>query len=108
MNKVQYQQQLQSHTWQLTRERIVDQSFGICEYCHQPDDFLQVHHEKYIGKHPSDTPDEHLKAVCRKCHNLKHWTDRLAAYSQRKRELFASGIFVSHEMNEQLIKSFEV
>lgn len=106
--KERYREKLNRHEWRITRERIVHRAMGVCEYCFESGDVFDVHHEKYTGANPWDTPDEHLKCICRRCHDLKHWTDRLAAYTKRKRELFDSGVIVTSEIDRNLIEVFEV
>ena len=39
-----------------------------CQYCYDTKTELQVHHIKYIGTAPEETPDEYLVTLCKDCH----------------------------------------
>lgn len=66
-----------SPRWKDTRWRIILRDGGACTVCGAKQ-ILAVHHERYIGSHPSDTPDEYLKTLCHHCHDKAHDIERKA------------------------------
>lgn len=102
-----YRDMLLDARWEETRRRIVCRANGTCECCGLPTARFEVHHLKYMGTHPSDTPDEHLKAVCRSCHDLPHWVERNHRYVMHKRALMASGDF-NADIHQELIRKYEI
>ena len=103
-----YSDLLKSHRWQTTRARVNSYGKGRCEYCNNKTDSPEVHHERYDGDHPSDTPDAFLKSICPACHYEIHWIRRLRLYSAEKRRLYEDKIFIDDEMHQALIKRFRV
>ncbi len=106
MSKEIYKKQLLSFKWSETRKRIIDRAFGHCEGCREETELFEVHHTEYHGDHPSDTPDEFLKALCSSCHDNLHWQKRLAEYSKRKSELFSIG--APQQEIDNLVMEFNV
>lgn len=102
-----YAELLLDARWMATRQRIIARANGKCENCGLPTERFDVHHTKYIGTHPSDTPDEFLVALCRGCHDLPHWVERLHRYTMHKRSLVESGDFTP-EIHQELIKKYEI
>ena len=65
-----------SQRWIETRWRIIRRDKGACTVC-GAFQVLAVHHEKYVGNHPADTPDEFLKTLCHHCHQRAHGIERI-------------------------------
>ena len=103
--RIRYQGKIRSNRWAETRERIIHKANGICEECGFKAQIFNVHHEKYIGDHPSDTPDEFLKALCQACHDGLHWVDRLKKYAAHKRLL---GLDLTPCVDRELIEFYRV
>lgn len=105
-----YALQLKSPEWKATRERILIRADGECENClsSTPKSGLKVHHERYLGNHPSDTPDEFLIALCQDCHDLYHWQDRMDLYLNKKCELVVKGVPMLPDLQEKLIDHYNV
>lgn len=62
-----YHKHLEGPRWQHKRLQIVKRDNGRCVNCRSQED-LQVHHIKYIGHHPCDTPNCYLVTLCEPCH----------------------------------------
>lgn len=65
-----YSTKLKSPKWQRKRLEIFQRDNFTCTSCGESDETLHVHHEKYVGANPWDTPSEFLKTVCHQCHGL--------------------------------------
>jgi hypothetical protein len=59
---------LKDPRWQKKRLEIFQRDEFMCQECFSPDKTLHVHHIKYVGKFPWDTPDLYLVTLCDKCH----------------------------------------
>lgn len=108
LTKQSYKIMLRSPSWQEKRVEILNRAGGVCEHCGRQTQFLEVHHEKYSGTHPSDTDNEWLKAICRECHDLESWTERLRKYSEHKAQLEDMGVVIDADISEELIRRYEV
>jgi len=70
-----YQRQLKDPRWAELRLTILSRDNWECKACgSHPDRFsmLHVHHTKYIGRYPWDTPAEYLITLCFLCHERVH------------------------------------
>lgn len=65
-----YSIKLKNPKWQKKRLEIFQRDNFTCVYCSETEETLHVHHEKYIGENPWDTPNEFLKTVCETCHKI--------------------------------------
>lgn len=66
-----YSEKLSDVRWRQLALDVKDRDGNVCVFCESPFN-LQVHHEKYVGKHPWNTPSEYLITVCRICHAKEH------------------------------------
>jgi hypothetical protein len=55
--------------WQQTRLRVMSRDNWRCAACRNGLATLHIHHMKYIGDVPWDTPDEWLQTLCETCHS---------------------------------------
>lgn len=67
-----YGVKLQDPRWQKKRLEILDRDGFACQLCKDKESTLHVHHLKYIGDNPWDTPDSLLITVCEACHEAEH------------------------------------
>lgn len=68
-----YHAYLQSDTWH-TRRRSYLAKHPFCEHC--PEAATLVHHKRYDAvDFVGSEPDEHLMALCERCHKLVHSTN---------------------------------
>ncbi len=65
-----YSEKLKSPKWQKKRLKILERDDFTCQYCQDSESPLHIHHKKYVGDDPWDTPDEFLITVCEICHEL--------------------------------------
>ena len=63
-----YSDKLNSPHWQKKRLEILSRDEFTCQYCFDKDTQLQIHHLKYKGIKPEETPDEYLVTLCKDCH----------------------------------------
>lgn len=69
--KEEYRKKLKSERWVETAARIRKRDGNRCRRCGGKS-FLHVHHLRYCGADPWDTPDEYLVTRCRWCHKREH------------------------------------
>lgn len=65
-----YAEKLTDPRWQKKRLQIFERDGWKCTICSDEGNTLNVHHEKYVGDNPWDTPDEFLKTLCQDCHSI--------------------------------------
>ena len=65
-----YSEKLRDPRWQKKRLRIFKRDKWVCSFCSDATTTLNVHHERYIGSNPWDTPACFLKTVCKECHSI--------------------------------------
>lgn len=65
-----YAEKLNDPRWQKKRLSIFQRDEFKCLLCTDDQTQLHVHHDKYVGKNPWDTPDELLKTYCKHCHAI--------------------------------------
>lgn len=65
-----YSEKLKSPAWQKKRLKILERDSWTCQYCQDTESTLHVHHQKYVGENPQDTPDEFLITCCEICHSI--------------------------------------
>ena len=69
---------LKDPRWQRKRLEIFNRDGWECQHCFEKNKTLNIHHIKYIGEYPWETPDKYLITLCEDCHkeetNLK-WCD---------------------------------
>lgn len=65
-----YAEKLKDPRWQKKRLQIFERDQWKCTCCADTETTLNVHHKKYIGENPWDTPEEFLITVCEKCHGI--------------------------------------
>lgn len=63
-----YQEKLKDPRWQRKRLKILERDDFQCQRCCEVKNTLHVHHLKYEGSNPWDTPDEYLQTLCENCH----------------------------------------
>ena len=66
-----YSQLLKTKQWQKVRNRILLRDKYTCQKCNFKMN-LEVHHIKYKGKYPWQTPDKYLITLCEICHAKEH------------------------------------
>lgn len=64
-----YAKKLQDPRWQRKRLEIFNRDKFCCLICSSNTDMLQVHHERYC-KNPWESPNEDLKTLCFRCHDI--------------------------------------
>lgn len=70
--KISYREQLNHKFWKDKREHIINIRGNKCERCGS-ENFLQVHHKKYIkGKLAWEYEDKLLECLCGSCHKKHH------------------------------------
>lgn len=65
-----YAEKLKLPSWQKKRLKILERDNFTCQYCQDTESPLHIHHKKYIGNNPWDTPDEFLITCCEICHSI--------------------------------------
>jgi hypothetical protein len=63
-----YSEKLKSPKWQKKRLQILERDEFSCNLCGDDTTELHVHHERYVGQMPWDTPDKYLNTLCKNCH----------------------------------------
>ena len=71
INMATYSEKLRDPRWQRMRLEILQRDSWKCTRCGNTENTLHVHHIKYCGKDPWDTPVEFLKTLCEFCHSLE-------------------------------------
>lgn len=69
MNRIEYQQYLQSNHWLQLRAKKLKQSKKRCGICLSPHR-LEIHHLTYRNIYDVETAD--LRVLCHDCHDLYH------------------------------------
>lgn len=67
-----YSDKLKNPKWQKKRLSVLNRDKWKCKLCGDADTNIQVHHTKYVGANPWDTPDEFLISICEHCHQVLH------------------------------------
>lgn len=70
--KQKYRQFLSHPKWQKKRLKIMERDNWTCVQCGETELQLHVHHKRYMGEMPWDTPDKYLETVCFICHYNEH------------------------------------
>lgn len=61
-----YDDYMHSVAWRLKRSLVLERAQGVCEWCGDESQRLDVHHKSY--EHFCQEPLSDLMAVCQKCH----------------------------------------
>jgi len=73
---------LKDPRWQRKRLEIFQRDDFACQHCGAKHKTLNIHHTKYVGEYPWQTPDKYLLTLCEDSHkietNLK-WCDIIQA-----------------------------
>lgn len=67
-----YSEKLKHPFWQKKRLEVMQRDGWRCRKCGAAEKTLNVHHLKYIGANPWDTPDDSLMTLCEDCHDESH------------------------------------
>lgn len=73
-----YEELLNCDEWKAKREEILERDEYECQYCHNRNRTLQVHHKYYlkypngIKVYPWEYPNEALITLCDRCHKWEH------------------------------------
>jgi len=82
-----YSRLLRDPRWIHKRDEILMRDNNTCQRCHNESlesymflnryeariiNYLNVHHLKYVGTYPWETPDEYLITLCLDCHEQDH------------------------------------
>lgn len=70
-----YSEKLKHPKWQKKRLEILNRDNFTCCLCGDNETELHIHHLKYIGNNPCDTPNNYLETLCKHCHWLKTFCD---------------------------------
>lgn len=70
-----YAQKLRDPRWQRRRLEVMQRDNFTCQECGDDTHTLHVHHTKYVGGNPWDTPSEFLVTICEACHKAEHGLD---------------------------------
>jgi hypothetical protein len=76
-----YSELLKDPRWQKKRLLIFERDGWMCQICLDENSTLNVHHNKYIGDKPWETPDEYLLTVCEQCHKKEEELKNFDFYS---------------------------
>ena len=82
-----YAEKLKDPRWLRVRNAVMFRDKWTCQECKRQQKYpdfptykrgiiLNVHHIKYIGNYPWETPMEFLKTLCEDCHNIEHCSPR--------------------------------
>lgn len=71
-DKLSYLEKLKTRKWRCKSNEIKARDHYTCQICKKQGEPLQVHHQKYIGVDPWDTPNEYLITLCPACHKGWH------------------------------------
>jgi len=77
-----YGDHLKDPRWQRKRLEIFQRDNFTCRHCSADDKPLNVHHIKYVGNFPWETPDKYLITLCEDCHHIEtdlKWCDIIQA-----------------------------
>jgi 5-methylcytosine-specific restriction endonuclease McrA len=75
-----YAEKLRDPRWQKKRLKILERDKWTCLACGSTKKTLEVHHAKYAGEDPWDTPDGFLVTLCGACHGQEHGKEPSSAY----------------------------
>lgn len=102
-----YSDKLKRPEWQKKRLKIFERDNWACCYCGSTQFTLNVHHEKYVGENPEDTPDEFLKTSCEDCHQLISIFNKLEKQKKINYSLVSIKIiYTSPQKNTWMRKAF--
>jgi hypothetical protein len=90
-----YSEKLKNPSWQKKRLEIFSRDGFACQFCFDTENTLHVHHLKYKGVNPWDTPDKYLLTICEECHKKEHAEQDIVAGVLRK-ALTSKGFSVEH------------
>lgn len=66
-----YSEKLKHPKWQKKRLEILNRDNFTCTLCGDTETELHVHHLKYTGSNPENSPNEDLETLCKICHLVK-------------------------------------
>lgn len=75
-----YSEKLKHPLWQKKRLEIMQRDNWACRKCGANEITLNVHHLKYSGGNPWETPNESLLTLCEQCHEDTHNVAPVAFY----------------------------
>jgi hypothetical protein len=70
MSRKTYSEKLKDPRWQRKRLEILNRDNWTCVASGHTDETLVVHHMRYHGSNPWDTPNEELETVCEQIHDI--------------------------------------
>lgn len=76
-----YAELLRDPRWQRKRLEILNRDNWFCQACVDRDSTLHVHHIKYEGDFPWETPDNLLVTLCESCHKKEEELKNFDYYS---------------------------
>jgi hypothetical protein len=79
-----YAEKLRDPRWQRRRLEVLERDEWMCRSCFSTAKTLHVHHTRYVGRDPWDTPPDLLVTLCESCHEIRTLAER------RLRELVAN------------------
>lgn len=89
-----YSEKLKDPRWQRKRLEIFNRDKFCCLICSSDKDTLNVHHERYC-KDPWDAPNQDLKTLCFRCHEVVEICKKHdIKYTNVNRLLFDEGVYV--------------
>jgi hypothetical protein len=93
-----YPELLKDPRWQRKRLEIFQRDNFTCQICLAADKTLHVHHIKYVGRYPWETPDKYLLTLCEFCHGQEE-----AAKELNLLDLWAEAGFTRLELFDIMI-----
>lgn len=89
-----YAKKLQDPRWQKKRLEIFSRDQFCCLICSSDKDTLHVHHESYCNN-PWDAPDQDLKTLCFRCHEVVELCKKNnIKYTNVNRLLYPNDVYV--------------
>ena len=94
-----YSDQLKHPKWQKKRLEILNRDDFTCQKCGDTETELHIHHLKYKGAKPWETPNKNLVTLCKHCHKViglveKYDIDNILDFDFENVKLYKCG---SHE-----------
>lgn len=72
MTAIKYRKLLNDPRWKKTAQRIRRRDKHRCVKCGRRSAQIDVHHTRYLGAYPWETPDKYLVSICDRCHRAQH------------------------------------